>query len=150
MRKIVEQPLRAKFAAWFNSKWAEWDAREGRRTTQYELSDYLKVTRAAIAQYASGRQVPEGTNLVRIANKFGDEVYDLLSVSKPEDELSQLPEPFETRLRKAADEIKMRLEAGEFSSDSEEHVTAAVEVFAKFGLKLQSIEIEDEQSDKPS
>lgn len=72
------------FAAWFNRKWAEWDTKEERRTTQQELAAYLDISRSAIAQYVSRRQIPEGQNLANIAKRFGPEIYEILGLPVPE------------------------------------------------------------------
>ena len=76
------------FQAWFNRKWAEWDAYNERRSTQYELAEHLGITRSAVAQYTSGRQIPDIGNIVSIASKFGDEIYEILGVDKPVPELT--------------------------------------------------------------
>lgn len=71
---------KAAFRTWITRKWSEWDAQEGRRTTQQELADYLGLNRGSVAQYVSGRQIPEGENVLKIARKFGQEIYSVLGI----------------------------------------------------------------------
>jgi transcriptional regulator with XRE-family HTH domain len=130
-----------KFETWFNKKWAEWDAREGRRTIQQELADYLGISRESVAYYAHGRKFPEGENLRRLARKFGPEVYEILGI---EDGFAQFPPLLAVRLRGASKEINELLNAGEFAPGSPEHEAAARAVFAKFGLELNDIEVTED------
>jgi transcriptional regulator with XRE-family HTH domain len=133
-----------KFQAWFNRKWSEWDAKEGRRTIQQELADYLGITRASVAQYAAGRQLPEGDSLRRIAKKFGVEVYEILGVKPLPDDFSQFPPSLAARLRAASNEMEDLLNDGEFAPNSPEHLAAARDVFARHGLDLKDIEITED------
>jgi transcriptional regulator with XRE-family HTH domain len=129
------------FASWFNKKWAEWDAREGRRTIQQELADYLGISRESVAYYAHGRKFPEGDNLRKIARRFGPEIYEILGI---EDGFSQFPPSLAVRLRGASKEINDLLNAGEFAPGSPEHEAAACAVFARYGLELKDISITED------
>lgn len=130
---------RKAFAAWIIKKWSEWDAKTGTRTTQQQLADHLGLTRSAIAQYVSGRQVPEGDSLRAIARKFGDEVYSILGIDPPTDEFAGFPPELAGRLRLAARAIENMLNAGLFAPGTPEHAAAAREVFARYGLELKDI-----------
>jgi transcriptional regulator with XRE-family HTH domain len=129
------------FGSWFNKKWAEWDAREERRTTQQELADYLGVSRESVAYYIRGKKFPEGENLRRIARRFGPEIYEILGI---EDGFAQFPPSLAVRLRGASREINELLNTGEFAPGSPEHEAAAREVFARHGLELKDIEITED------
>lgn len=113
------------FQAWFNRKWAEWDAYNERRSTQFELAEYLGITRSAVAQYTSGRQVADNGNLLHIANKFGDEIYEIVGVEKPTPEL---PPDFIT----LADDIRSAIKKSGFeigSDEADQILIDKVEVF---------------------
>lgn len=67
--------------------------RKGKRMTQEQLADALKITRASVSNYELGRRTPHLSELKRIAEYFGvgldyfgivptDEVFDLLSRAK--------------------------------------------------------------------
>jgi transcriptional regulator with XRE-family HTH domain len=140
----MEDNKKAAFRAWFNRKWAEWDSREERRTTQQELADWLGISRSAVAAYTSGKKIAEGGNLRRIARKFGEEVYELFGLDIPPDEFSRFPDPLAERLRVASDEIECLLNSGKFSPNSPEHLAAAREIFDRLGFDLNDIEIEEQ------
>ena len=140
----TEKRRKAEFRTWFHRKWAEWDAREGRRTTQQELADHLGVTRSAIAQYASGRNIPDPENSEKIALVFGDEIYEVLDREPPLPEFSQFPEPFASRLRSASAEIETKLNSGEIKPNSPEHFELAKTIFARYGLSLDWIEVKED------
>lgn len=131
---------KAKFREWFIRRWGEWDASTGRRSTQQEIADYLGVSRSAVAQYVSGRQVPEGDNLRQIARRLGADVYMVLGGEDLADVFSQFPEPLASRLRSAATEIEALLESG-VEPNSPEHAAAAREIFSKYGFSLKDIDI---------
>ena len=67
--------------------------RKGKKMTQEQLADALKITRASVSNYELGRRTPHLSELKRIAEYFGvgldyfgivptDEVFDLLSRAK--------------------------------------------------------------------
>ena len=67
--------------------------RKGKRMSQIELADALKVSRATISNYEVGRRSPHLSELKRIAEYFGvgldyfgvtstDEIFDLLARAK--------------------------------------------------------------------
>jgi transcriptional regulator with XRE-family HTH domain len=139
------QAIKARFRTWFNRRWAEMDAREGDRTTQQELADRIGITRSAVAQYASGRQIPDDDNLDKIAKFFGYDVYDVLEKPGPPDDFSKFPPEYAARLRKVAGEIEAMLNSGKFAPGSPEHDAAAREIFSRNGLDLKDIDIEIER-----
>ena len=64
--------------------------RKGKKMTQEQLADALKITRASVSNYELGRRTPHLSELKRFAEYFGvgldffgiastDEVFDLLS-----------------------------------------------------------------------
>lgn len=83
----MEEEKRAAFRRWFNDKWADWDKLTGHRSTQLELAQYIGISRSAVVQYSSGKQVPEGANLALVARRFGNEVYGILGLEIPEPEI---------------------------------------------------------------
>jgi transcriptional regulator with XRE-family HTH domain len=122
----------ADFQNWFNRKWAEWDIFTGRRSTQQELADHLNIKRTAVAQYTSGRQVPEGENLRNIAGKFGLEAYDKAGVQRPErSPLDDLPPAFREKLLRASDKLYRHLRDNSIPENSPEAEKIAREIFSK-------------------
>lgn len=131
MKSNMKTNYRAEFRTWFHRKWAEWDAREGVRTTQQELADYLDIARSAVAQYASGRQTPDGENLRKIALKFGLEVYEILGKPRPNlDPLDLLPLNLRVRLGRAAYQLDKYLKENSIPKNSPEAESKAIEIFS--------------------
>jgi transcriptional regulator with XRE-family HTH domain len=122
---------KARFKSWFLKQWNDHDLKQGRRTTQQELADYLGVTRASVAQYISGKKIPEGENLARIANRFGHEAYALVGAGLP---LNSVPPALATRLQSALSEIANTLAANDIDPDSEEAARVADSIMARFGF----------------
>ena len=121
------------FRTWFLRQWAELDKREGRRTTQQDLAAYLDITRSAVAQYISGRNVPSGTNLQKVAAKFGKEVYEILEVPRPSD-LDRFE--FELRVRRAVTEATRIMVDRRIDPNSEEGEQILKDVLSKFSLDV--------------
>jgi transcriptional regulator with XRE-family HTH domain len=69
---------------WLNNCWWNWEKGEGSRKTQQELADYLGIPRTTLSQYLSGKRIPSGENLEKIAIRFGPEVYVLTGQIPPE------------------------------------------------------------------
>lgn len=127
--KIAEKEridaIKAAFKIWFFKKWNELDAQLGKRTTQQELADILAIARPTISHYATGRKVPEGENLEKIAKVFGPEVYDVIGVSRPIPEMP--PEYVELFF-----EIKSAIEKLGVEPESPEAVKIANEILDDF------------------
>lgn len=126
---------REKFREWFNTKWAEWDASQGRRSTQQELSEYLGIPRPTIAQYISGKKQPDNLNLMRVARRFGNDVYDILEEDPPkEDMFGNLPSELGSLLGR----ISSRISSAGLDPESPEAIEIATEMIDDFLSKRKS------------
>lgn len=125
---MTEKSQYERFRAWFNEQWAEWDKRQQRRTTQQELADYLGITRASVAQYARGGQVPNGENLEKIAGVFGSKVYEILGAKPP------MPPEYADLFTR----IKSAIEAAGVEPESDDAVKIANDMLDDFVSKRKS------------
>lgn len=65
-----------------------------------DLAKYLRVNRSLLSRYLSGGILPSYENAIRIANKWGDEYFDIIEMPRAnsamdkivEDVLERLPE----------------------------------------------------------
>lgn len=94
--------------------------RKGRKLSQQELADKLKVTRCTISNYETNRRQPHIHELRRIAEWFGvdlsyfgvapaDEVFDLLSRAKGVFNSPKVPKEEKERLYKELMKIYLNM-----------------------------------------
>lgn len=74
---------RTTVATWLNDQFLTWMNQEQEHKTITAFAEYLEVDRNLLGQWLNGRIVPSNANVIRIANKFGPEIYDLLEWPRP-------------------------------------------------------------------
>ena len=93
--------------------------RKGKKYSQHQLADKLKVTQGAISQWENNLTIPGADQIVALANIFDITVDELLERDKPEpDDVWELRE----QLRRSP-EMRMLFDAA--GSASPEHLRAA-------------------------
>jgi transcriptional regulator with XRE-family HTH domain len=128
---VEENDKRNQFKTWIMRKWAEWDAREGKRTTQQDLAGYLGIPRPSLANYLLAKKLPEGENLKRIADRFGVEAYVFAGNGLRVD---NVPPVLVSRIASAFDEISNTLAARHISPDSEQAKIVSDEIMKRWGF----------------
>ena len=86
------------FSSWLESKYLEWQMAEGERKSIDEFSKFLGVSRPAVSSWLNGHREPTGWNVDKLAQKLGDEVYEILGLQPPEmldPQLARLVEAYE-------------------------------------------------------
>ncbi len=78
------------FAIWFERKFVEWEAVTGRRRTVSEFAEWLNIPRSLCSRYLTGSRSPSRNNVAIIAGRLGPEVYDLLGMQRPDENLRRL------------------------------------------------------------
>lgn len=68
---------------WLNEKFLEWSQEEGERKTIREFSIYLDVHESLLARWMAGKILPGNENVIKLANKLGPIIYDLLEWERP-------------------------------------------------------------------
>lgn len=68
---------------WLEEKYKEWiTSQEGRPTLQ-QFSVYLNVDYKSLNQWINGNFKPSNDNVIKLANKLGWEIYDILEWERP-------------------------------------------------------------------
>ena len=67
------------FKQWFTRKFLEWQLEHGESKTLTDFAEYLGISQPLASLYKSGRSVPNGDNLYRIAKRY-PEVYEVMGV----------------------------------------------------------------------
>lgn len=78
------------FGEWLDRRYVAWQNSEGGSRTMGEFAEFLEFPRETVSRWANGKKKPNERFVAdKLANKLGDEVYDVLGM-----------EPTDPRLRK--------------------------------------------------
>ena len=96
-----------KFNQWLEQQYLDWEHLSGHRKTPQQFADYLGISSSLLSHYLSGSREPAQDNLDKIAEKLGDEAYDVLDRPRPDPVLRKV-------IRKwgeLSDELKGKIES---------------------------------------
>ncbi len=71
------------FGDWLRRKYLEWQLADNKLKTIVQFAEYLEVSQPSLTEWMSGKYIPKGHRLARIAEKLGYEVYDVLQIPRP-------------------------------------------------------------------
>lgn len=83
------------FSKFLETKFLEWQMKQGRRITLKEFSEEIGVSRAALSLWFNGERTPDAINIQRLADVFGVEIYDVLGLPRPNPYLQKINQVFE-------------------------------------------------------
>lgn len=103
-----------KFRQYLEQRFLEWQKQQGGRKTVKQFAEYVGVSQSSISMWwGDNERVPEGENVRKIAEKLGLEVYDVLGIPRPDEDLhyletiwNDLPPKARRVLRQKAEEYK--------------------------------------------
>jgi len=105
------------FKQFLEMKFLAWQQNVGARKTVKQFAEYIGVGQTTISGWWNENRKPEGDNLIKLANRFGDEVYDALGLPRPNENLSylqriwdDLPQEHQRALREQAEKYVARNE----------------------------------------
>lgn len=75
--------MTVKFPEYIEKKYLEWQNQEGKRKSIEEFAMYLGVSQPALSHWMSGNRTPSVSTIQLLADIFGDEVYDVLDLPRP-------------------------------------------------------------------
>lgn len=78
------------FPQYLEKKYLEWQQVVGERKTVREFAEYIGVSASSITMWWKGKRTPEGDNIQKLAEKLGIEVYDILEIPRPNENLYYL------------------------------------------------------------
>jgi transcriptional regulator with XRE-family HTH domain len=73
----------SEFPDWLKRKYLDWQHDQGDLKTMIQFAEYLGVTQQSLSAWVNGKSPPTGDNLLKLADKLGYEVYDILGVELP-------------------------------------------------------------------
>lgn len=127
---------------WLNQKFVEWEKTQGHKQSYYAFARYLEVSQSGLGQWMAGSAAPGGDDLLNIANKLGEEIYDILGLPRPNAEVQRLtvsfaslPPEIRKSLSGAIAEIDQTLRTERLRPDSAEARKIVVDILAKWGYR---------------
>jgi transcriptional regulator with XRE-family HTH domain len=103
-------------------KYLEWQSQLGKRKTLDEFAEYLGVSRTVLSNWLSGNRKPGTESLRLLSSKLGFEVYDVLGLPRPDEDLAyiyhhwdELPEAYRHKFRKELEEFLKNEDAKRFN-----------------------------------
>jgi transcriptional regulator with XRE-family HTH domain len=102
------------FSDLLEQKYLQWQAQQGKRRTLDDFAEYLGVGRPVLSNWLTGKRKPNIESLRLLSNKLGFEVYDVLGLPRPDEDLAyisqhwdEVPEEFRRKFR---EEVEKQLE----------------------------------------
>lgn len=103
------------FPELLEQKFLEWQMENGERKTLYEFANYLGVSHGTISFWINGVKKPSDSNIEKLAEIFGNEIYDALDLPRPNPYLQKLnrlweflPEEFQKRISEEAESYETK------------------------------------------
>ena len=91
MLRIVNMKNKSEFANWLEVQFINWMRERGEVTTQREFAEYLGLDQVQLSHYINERRKkPDKKSLIKLADKLGPEVYDVLGLARPDPQLKRL------------------------------------------------------------
>lgn len=132
-----------RFVEWLNNKFKAWEEFQEKPQSFYTFSRYLDVTHSRLAQWIAGSSLPGEEDLPKLADRLGMELYDVLSIPRPESPLLQmnaaylrLPEALRKRLCNAIIEADEAVTKRNLDPESIEAKQRVMRTFERWGFKI--------------
>lgn len=110
---VTMPPTMDTFPQWINRKFVEWQASQGKRKTVEEFAIYLGVSRPLLNMWMNGNKKPGRENINLLSEIFGNEVFDILGLPRPNPYLQRvnrvwefLPEAIQKRIAEDAEKYE--------------------------------------------
>lgn len=79
------------FSKWLTVRFLEYQAAQKRRVTVEEFAQYLGgVHQVTVSRWMNGTRTPDQGYVSMLADRFGDEVYDMLDLPRPDPRLQAI------------------------------------------------------------
>jgi transcriptional regulator with XRE-family HTH domain len=81
---------RSQFAQFMHRQFINWQYRSGEKKLQRDFANYLGVNEKTLSTWMNGKQKPTGDNAHKIAQLFGDEIYNYIDEDNPDPRLQAI------------------------------------------------------------
>lgn len=131
------------FHEWFSKKFVEWRGNKiGKGSSVADFAKLFGASHQVVGRWMSKTgNIPESPEYISALVKvYGDEVYEVLGLTKPVgNDLDQLPPELRSRIKSASTEINSIYASRGISPESPEATVIASAVFEKYGFTIKDI-----------
>jgi transcriptional regulator with XRE-family HTH domain len=106
----------------------------GAKKTLEDFADYLGISRPLLSFWINGKRVPNEENIEKISLRFGNEIYDVLDLPRPNPYLQKLnriwefiPEEIQKRFSEEAEKYETQNESERVQKVSKRRKTSKPE-----------------------
>jgi plasmid maintenance system antidote protein VapI len=116
-----DMEIKKRMGEFLQKKYAEFVASKGRYVSQVEFANWIGVEPYNVNQWMNANRKPTGTNVHRLAARFGPKVYDIMGQTRqmPDDEQFQRVAEHWFELPQEKRDLIMKVVAGEELTDDE-------------------------------
>lgn len=87
--------MRNELGQWLDRQFLLWQIDQGGRMTVVEFAQYLGVSRVALYKWMNGQRVPDLDCVEKLADKLGPEIYPLVELPLPDQQLLRIKRSWE-------------------------------------------------------
>jgi transcriptional regulator with XRE-family HTH domain len=85
MAKEVTDIVKKECASWLHAQFLDFERSVGRRCLLADFADYLGVSERLLSKWMNAKNTPRDDNVIKIANKLGHGIYDVLEWERPKE-----------------------------------------------------------------
>lgn len=79
----MENPIYPKLAKYMEDQFVKYRMKHGFMKSQSDFAAWIGISQANINRYINGVQMPSIPKIIKIAEKLGPEIYDVLDLQRP-------------------------------------------------------------------
>ena len=87
--------MKNELGQWLDHQFLQWQIAQGGSKTVVEFAEYLGVSRDALYKWMNGKRVPDFEYVERLADKLGPEIYGLVGLPRPDEQLHRIRQSWE-------------------------------------------------------
>lgn len=88
-----------------NRKFLEWQMATRKKQTIRSFAKYLDVKETSLSGWMNTNIPPKGDNLIKLSNKLGYEIYDILGIIRPDKRSRELQEKYNATPEERKDDL---------------------------------------------
>lgn len=121
-------------STWLLTQYEKWRSESDSAKTLADFAAYLDVPPTSLSNWINAGSKMRADTISKISEKLGPEIYDVLGLHRPSDDISKYPPEIKSALAKA---IK-RVDKLGIRADSEESINIFIEELSKVDSKVIS------------
>jgi transcriptional regulator with XRE-family HTH domain len=85
VKGVYNKTMKSKFTVFMERRYLEWQLQSGGRQSVQAFADYLGISQPLLSMWLNGStKTPSPKSLYKIAQKLGNEVFDIFGITPPD------------------------------------------------------------------